>query len=628
MPNIKDINLINICRNSPDINAIYLAISHDIKSSFILISWIVSDNLWYIPAVLINNQIDFLNTYIQGEPSILGVSQLVNSNNITRGIDSENLLADNISLGIDAKKEVLSNSIMIYNSQNEIDDFYMFIIESTIEKIKSADFKNRYNKRTKLLLSNICHSIRTPLNAILHVTNELVSNTNTDYLNASAITLANSIFDIVDMANLEIGVIKITKELVNISTLIDEVILVAKTLNKKSISIESYVDQSTPEHIYSDKKKIKQILINLLENAIHNTNQGEIALYVSSTWVDLKQENNDTTSDSETSETDIQYSISFVVSDTGMGMDEKTKNSLFKPLEMLSNSKQQGISLRVSYLLAKKLGGSLYLKNSIQNQGSSFEFNIIVYEGETITSNAEYLQNKTVLLIDNSETKIKLCNIMDKYNMIYTIASSYEEVLLLHTENKFDLIIWNTINYNTINYNAINYNNIELLKQTRSICIIDNIVDKTNIFSRIVSSSYDEFEKALLNIFNNEISSQDINILVVEDEYINRIIIEKLLKTKGYKHIDMAKNGLEVIELVASKQYHVILLDIRMPIMSGFELAKKIYETYGKNSPKMIGQTAQMVLDDEPKPYFKEFIYKPIDIDELDKKIKSVLNIQ
>jgi CheY-like chemotaxis protein len=127
-------------------------------------------------------------------------------------------------------------------------------------------------------------------------------------------------------------------------------------------------------------------------------------------------------------------------------------------------------------------------------------------------------------------------------------------------------------------------------------------------------------------MFSTNYNTDDISILAVEDEQINRIIIEKLLRAKGYTDIGMASNGKEALKILKSNKYTIVLVDIRMPIMSGFEFARHMHTLFGKNRPRLIGITAQMIMEDDPKELFDDFVYKPVDIDELDKKIKNIKN--
>jgi CheY-like chemotaxis protein len=121
---------------------------------------------------------------------------------------------------------------------------------------------------------------------------------------------------------------------------------------------------------------------------------------------------------------------------------------------------------------------------------------------------------------------------------------------------------------------------------------------------------------------------ENYNVLIVEDEQINRIVLDKILRQLGYKNIDTANNGEDAIKMFNVNHYDILLIDIRMPFMTGFELADKIYDIcikLNKSVPAMLGITAQLLMDNDTKPWFKHFIYKPIDMHELDVKMKQLL---
>jgi signal transduction histidine kinase/DNA-binding response OmpR family regulator len=671
----EEINkLINIYHNSHDVQSLCLTLVHDLRSDFILISWYITENLWYIPIIYDEYIDEKINTNKNNEQEGWYINEEPNETNIP----ITHTPINNYQI------YKYDTHIILCDSVVNISNVYSFVCEAYIRSLAAKDLKRRYKYRQELLLSNICHSIRTPLNGILHMTNMLmvtdrtldnqehlsddddenvnssrsnsitsinkyipssqITRLNKDHLNnlnRSTISLTNNIFDIIDMTQLDIGKLKITKDVFNIRELINQVIAITKTLTRQSnVRFEYHIEEIVPDYAYSDPKRIKQILINLIENAFYNTDEGEVILYVNASLVHLDQEDIDYMPITNTIIVDTdennQYNLTFSVSDSGNGISVKMQSLIFKPPEVLCNTKQYGISLRVSYLLANILGGGLRIVYSVPDKGSTFEFNIIVYEEEPpiFDSNTlKILNSKRVLLVDDDNNKINLCKVMDHYGIIYTIASSYEEVLILHINKKYDLVICKT--------QLKTENGIKIAEQLRCswthtlfMALIDDPVKlPKGLFHEYITLPVEEFtfKNKLLTIFNTNYDSvehDDTYILVVEDEPINRIIIEKLLRTKGYNKVDLVSNGIEALTMINNdiNYYDMILIDIRMPIMSGFELAENISNIYkDKICPKILGVTAQMIMDDEPKEYLKDFIYKPIDIDELDTKIKQMM---
>jgi signal transduction histidine kinase/DNA-binding response OmpR family regulator len=640
--------LIDIYHNSHDVQSLCLTIAHDWNTKFILISWYITENTWYIPMIFDKN--------IRGLETNKSLGWYIN----------EEPTADNIPiLHSDLINPVVykyDNRIIIIDSSKTIDSIYLFVVESFINSLAHANCKERNKYQREILLNNICHSIRTPLNGILHMTNMLLSTdkltrrstskqtkkmsssnipplTSTDklniehlqYLNQSVVSLANNIFDIVDMSQLSLGKLKINKDIFNVRELVNQVIAISTTMSKnKSINVDYYVEHIVPEYAYCDAKRIKQILINLMENAFRNTTSGEVTLYVTASLIYLDYEDCNYNHERCSKKMTNQYNITFKVADTGSGIDDKTVAMLFKPTKVLLHQKHHGIGLRVSYLLADKLGGDLRLKSTSPN-GSTFELSIIVYEEEPPkfdSATLKTLSNKRVLLIDDSNDKINVCKVMDACCIIYNIASSYEEVLILHMHKTYDLIICQTQlkdedSINIAERLSDNWGNALFL----AISSNSKILPK-GIFHDSISLPIEEYtiKNKLITMFNTnyDTNTNTISILAVEDEQINRIIIEKLLRAKGYTDIEMVSNGKEALKILDSNKYNIVLVDIRMPIMSGFEFAQHVHTIFGKNRPRLIGITAQMIMEDDPKELFDDFVYKPVNIDELDKKIKKM----
>jgi len=585
----KNINEIlqNTYKNNVSIDSLSKIIKHHYNCD-ILLSWYIQHGYWVVQNTSETN-------YTQIEPYQNETSQITKIQTKT----SKLILFDEIELSEETR----------------------FILLAFLEKITLSDLLNRQKSRQELTLSNISHSIRTPLNGILHMCKSINSHTSTNedeklkdslmYLNQSTVALATNISDIIDMTKLELGKLLLNKEIFNIRDLLNSTMILANNLNKSThISVDFHIEQAVPEYIYSDPKRIKQILINLLENSLQHTNKGEVFIYVSATIIDLASEDVDRGASLLQTmyvDSDYQYIISFMVKDTGPGMSEETKTQLFKPMELFN--KQQGLSLRISYMLAKTLNGDLKLINS-DKTGSCFEFSLIACEEEPpvfISSTYKNLKGKKILLIDELQSHIKICKVLEKYETNYILANSYEEVVILHTDKTFDLII--------IQAKNINYNIKSVFHKTPILLISDNY---SREFEFYMNLDYNEsiLKTKLADVFNSgQLDNAKTRILVVEDEQINRIVIEKLLRQLGYSSITIANNGEEALKIYQANEFDILLLDIRMPLMSGFELADKIHQI--NPSARMIGITAQMVLEEQIKPWFNTFVYKPIDSKEL-----------
>jgi CheY-like chemotaxis protein/two-component sensor histidine kinase len=438
-------------------------------------------------------------------------------------------------------------------SEITINDNDAFILTSYIDKLYHKFLLDKQKKEQEIMLSNISHSIRNPLNNIL----QLVPSDGE--LKMSALALSNSIIDIIDLTKLKMGKLQLNITRFSLTDCIQNILFIINDINKNDIPINVVVADSIQDIIYTDEIRLKQIIINILENSINYTYEGAIDIYVSS----------------------VNNLINIIISDTGIGMNKNILDETYTNID--------GISIRLSSYLAELLGGKLKL-NYTNSKGTSFELSIL--------SECNSIKNidKNILVIGENKDVIKLLN-FHNISFLYTSKENqkyYED---------FDLII---VNVET---------DISQMKYKYSIAINNN----TKCDESMNKLSYDK----LISIMTNP--NLYYSVLIVEDDIIGRKLLVKTIKELNFKYVENAKNGFDAIELIKSYFYDVMLIDIRMPNMSGFELAEFIRDYYKeKKCPKLIAITGQII--EEQNGVFDEYLYKPINIYELNSKIKYVLN--
>jgi CheY-like chemotaxis protein len=382
-------------------------------------------------------------------------------------------------------------------------------------------------------------------------------------------TLANNMFDILDQTKVELNRIVLNPCIINFKQLIKSV------LDIISENIPYNIDDSVPKYIYNDPHRIKQILIILIKNSLQQS-VNDVYLLASSIIVN----------DNLNNMSEYQHNIKITIKNNHK---YDNTNIIFAPLIVNCDGDP---NLRVSYLLAKLLNGYVELKETC------FEFSFITPEDEPIeysNKTLTKLRGKTAIIIGKLPTLIK---ILDLYEIKYIIVDSYEEYNILYLDSKPDIII------DTIN----------------PVTTILTDVDKKIYINKHMSDI--EIKVAIRSVIkdNNDIYNK--KIMVVEDEIINRIVIEKILKKIGYTNIILINNGIKALKAYDTS-IDLLLIDIRMPGMSGFELSNAIHQI--NPSAKMIGITAQTVSETELKPWFKDFVYKPINTQDLKNKINHLL---
>lgn len=603
--------------NSPTAENLAKIIIHDYQCDLLIIAWYVYLDCWFVP-VLQDPEKKIADTnnnkgwYFMDEPT-------TQKNMLSKKM--LNLKYSYHEISVKGAKIILGWNTNVTITENADKTFS---ITAFLENIYTKNLIERFNVRQELMLSNISHIIKTPLNGIIHMTKDIIEGKTDDsktcmkYLNQSVMNLATGIMDVIDTAKLEMGKILVEREILNIRDLVCTTIdIIQKLYASHPTNIGYNIDSNVPEYIYSDKKRLKQIIINLIENAIHHTPCGEIFLNVSAITVDLNAENGNIDNFSNTD----QHEITFSVKDSGMGLSPEAAANVFKPDELAENSKSNGMHIKISYMLAKLLNGNLKLDYSYPNIGSSYSLRLVVYEEEPpiyVNNTLKNLNGKSILFITDTGSKVIACKVFEKHKINYITASHMEELILLHNEKKFDLIVMQVLDINNFDIKSI-------YGKTPILIIGDHI---RRDFTYTLAEDYDmeSFKLKIVDIFHHteNFDNTKIRILFVEDEQINRIVMEKILRVSGFTAVTICSTALEALNIYKNNKdaFDIILTDIRLPIMSGFEMADAMYKI--NPNVKILGVTAQLIMENEIRPYMKEFLYKPIETDKLQKKIKEM----
>ena len=522
---------------------------HYFDANYVAITWNVCSNYWYVSSIF-DNTIDNTGWILSNEPTY------------------KNLPIKPIK----AVKKPLSysfiNSVLFIDK--EIPNNFIFYIQTFINKLRYEDLLHRNKLVQAVALSNISHSVRTPINGILHLTQD--SQTDLKQLNQSVMTLANNLFDILDQTKVELNRVVLNKSIINFKQIIASVIEIIAE------NIPYHIDDSVPEFIYNDPHRIKQILIILIKNAIQHSVKN-VYLIATSSIVDLAGE--------------YQHNIKITIKNNH---NYENANIIFAPLIVNCDGDP---NLRVSYLLAKLLNGYVELKETC------FEFSFITRDEEPVeisNKTLTRLRGKTAIIISESCTD-SITSLLDTFEMKYTVINTLDEYYILYANSKFDAILCDKTHEHSISQ------------------ILQTIQD-TNTPIIYIYDGINTIDVKLQLLSNIRVCNNDINIMVVEDELINRIVIEKILKKIGYNNIKLMPNGIKALKEYDSTT-DLVLIDIRMPGMTGFELANAIHQI--NPNAKMIGITAQTVAETDLKPWFKEFVYKPINANELKTKIHIIL---
>ncbi|MBF0289905.1 MAG: response regulator [SAR324 cluster bacterium] len=545
--------------------------------------------------------------------------------------------------------------------------FRTYMHTSALKEKELADAKDIAESATEAksdFLANMSHEIRTPMNAILGMTHlcmqtELTAKQH-DYLSkvhSSANALLGIINDILDFSKIEAGKMdmetidfNLEEVLGNVSTLISD-----KAHDKKlEFLIQSPVE--IPKFLIGDPLRLSQVLINLANNAVKFTDEGEVVIAVSllEEEVDRTATNGDVANLLESK----RIKLRFAVRDTGIGLTEAQINRLFQSFSQADASTTRkfggtGLGLTISKSLVEMMGGEIYVE-SVAGEGSSFiftaEFGQQVIRKETVLVLAEELKGLRVLVVDDNETARQIFQeILESFEFKVEFAFTGGKAIdaLTSSEKPFDLIImdWKMPGMNGIETTeqiknhlklpqvpkiimCTSYGREELMKKADGVGLDGYLMKPVNP-SVLLDTVLQVFGKATTGGQPKSLQSRGgqipeikgldgirgARILLVEDNEINQQVAQELLESQGF-FVEIANNGQEGVDKAVTNQYDAVLMDIQMPVMGGYQAAENIRKEDRLIELPIIAMTANAMVGDREKALavgMNDHVAKPID---------------
>lgn len=507
-------------------------------------------------------------------------------------------------------------------------------LESITKKAQLSEQEAlKANETKSQFLANMSHEIRTPLNAIIGFA-DILSNSKLDskdsekatIISKSAKALLNIINDILDISKIESGKFEISKSPFNLRELIEQIVqLYTVNTKQKNIRFLYRLDKNIPEFIISDETKIKQVLSNILSNAIKFTpKDGKITFDIEL----IKFENN-------------IAKIKFSVKDEGIGISIEDQKKIFEPFSQADGNICKkyggtGLGLTISLNIVKMLGSQIQLESEI-NKGSTFSFELdleVENVNNIITSKFKYDFAICNVIDDSENIKEHLCNVVKYFGRIHQNDD-------IDKCEKIDLIFcfgepqfYNRLKgrKNRFNCPVVFVGNIEKLNNNIMKDLMDYFLDVpiygSKIFNIIAEAKAIEKNNQILEESNKKYKGK---ILVAEDNTNNQLLMEIILNNLGLD-VTIVENGKIAFEKYKENLYDLIFMDINMPIMDGIQTLKEI-KKYEKEHQKIhipiIALTANAIQTDKEK-YIEDgmdgYLSKPIENIELVKLLDLYLD--
>jgi len=519
--------------------------------------------------------------------------------------------------------------------KDEFGELLNKIYEMAIKLYNSKLKAEEANKAKSEFLANMSHEIRTPLNSILGFTQimdgfEELPPEHREYIKNimnSGEHLLNLINQVLDIAKIESSAIELESKNFNLEFLIEEVCKIIRGKIKEEVDyIINLPDKSLL--VSGDQLRIKQILINLLNNAIKFTQKGYINL-----GVEISMETSDF------------YKFLFYIKDTGKGINKDNLNKIFQSFTQEDSSISReyggtGLGLTITKKLIEKMGGEIWVESEI-NKGTTFFFTLQLPKADMVTSeeikpldNYEILKDKKIIFIDDTPLNIKVGEkILSKYIKDIVVFDNPEKLKSLLNKEYLD-----NIDIVITDYRMPNLSGKDIAKTVKDIdknkyvvCISSEMIPKQdkNQFDALLYKPIlkNELLSALTQLFYQkspetkspplEERKIDTNtkILIAEDNKMNQLMMRNLLTKIGYKNFKIVDNGQLALDEAIKDSFDFILMDINMPIMDGYTAAKMILAE--KPESKIYALTANTLEGDTekcieigmkgviPKPFFK-----------------------